>query len=96
MPDIYQFSELEFLAFFLVLIRMTAFVVSWPVFGVPLVPTPLKVLFGLILSLLIFPTLDWKTSTFNADLQSLSIVLLFIKEAFIGLTIGYLGRYFQL
>ncbi|MCB0389748.1 MAG: flagellar biosynthetic protein FliR [Bdellovibrionales bacterium] len=94
MPQIYQFSETEFLAFFLVMVRMTAFVVSWPVFGVPLVPSPLKILFGLILSLLVFPTLNINAEYIGADLQSMTIVLLFVKEVFVGLSLGYLGRLF--
>ncbi len=94
MPNLYQFSELEFLAFFLVLIRMSAFVVTWPIFGVPMVPSPLKILLGLVLALLIFPTSNWQEANLESSLQSMSMVMLFIKEAFIGLTIGYLGRLF--
>ncbi|MCB9025962.1 MAG: flagellar biosynthetic protein FliR [Bdellovibrionaceae bacterium] len=94
MPQIYQFSEIEFLAFFLVLVRMTSFLVSWPVFGVAQVPSSTKVLFGLVLSLLVFPTLNWKISGFSGNLQSMTIVFLFVKEAFLGLIIGYLGRLF--
>lgn len=94
MPQIYQFSELEILAFILVLVRMTSFVVSWPVFGVPVVPGPLKVLLGLVLSILLFPTLSWEDPSFMTHLQSLEIVMLFVKEAFLGLCLGYLGRLF--
>jgi flagellar biosynthetic protein FliR len=93
-PQIYQFSEIEFLAFFLVFVRMTAFVVSWPVFGVSMVPSPLKILFGFILSLMIFPTLKWQNTNLSLSLDSMNIVVLFVKETFIGLSIGYLGRLF--
>ncbi len=30
----YNFSEPELILFFMVLVRMTSFVVSWPVFGI--------------------------------------------------------------
>ena len=61
MPSVYQFSELEILSFFLVLIRLSAFIISWPVFGVPQVPGPLKVLLSLALALLVFPLVDTST-----------------------------------
>ena len=57
MPSVYQFSELEILAFFLVLVRMAAFVVSWPVFGVSLVPSPVKIMFAFVLSLMVFTSI---------------------------------------
>lgn len=94
MPQIYQFSEFEFLAFFLVLVRMTAFIVSWPVFGEALVPAPLKILLGLVMALVLFPTLSLEAMDMSSSLQSMNILFLFVKEAFIGLCIGYLGRLF--
>lgn len=92
MTEIYRFSESEFLAFGLVLIRLSSFVVSWPVFGVENVSTHVKVLFALVLSLVIFPTLRFPpdlASSVGPDLAVLSI-----REAFVGLSLGYLARMF--
>lgn len=94
MPSVYQFSEVEILAFFLVLLRMSAFVVSWPVFGVENVPASVKILLAFILSLLIFPIIGWQQMPITTSLVSMTIIWLAIKEIFIGLSIGYLARFF--
>jgi flagellar biosynthetic protein FliR len=91
-PDIYKFSEYEIIAFFLVLVRSSAFIVSWPVFGVPSVPNQLKILFALAIAFLLFPILD--RSLVGANFDSYSIIGLTIKEAFVGVILGYLGRMF--
>lgn len=90
--EVYRFNETEMLLFFMVLMRMTSFVVSWPVFGVENISAPIKVLFALILSLVIFPTLHWSPAQMDAVKGDL--ILLTVREAFIGLTIGYLARFF--
>ena len=92
MAPVYDFNEFEILAFFLVMMRMSAFVVSWPVFGVPNVPNTLKILFALLLSMLIFPVVDH--SALNEELLSTQIMILAVKEVFIGLVFGYLARCF--
>lgn len=92
MTEVYRFSESEILFFFLVLMRMTAFVVSWPVFGVENVGAHLKVLFGVVLALTIFPTLHWAPAQYEAIKSDL--ILLAIREVFIGLSLGYLARFF--
>jgi flagellar biosynthetic protein FliR len=88
----YQFSEAEMILFFMVLVRMTSFVVSWPVFGIENISAPLKVLFATVLSFMIFPTLHFTVAQTEAIKSDL--ILLAAREAFIGLTIGYLGRFF--
>ncbi|MEO0335589.1 MAG: flagellar biosynthetic protein FliR [Pseudomonadota bacterium] len=92
MAPIYDFNEFEILAFFLVVMRMSAFVVSWPVFGAPTVPNTLKILFALLMSMLIFPIVDY--SALNQDLLSTQIIVLALREVFIGLIFGYLAKFF--
>ena len=92
MPSIYNFSELEILAFFLVLIRISGFIVTWPVFGVNLIPSPAKILLGLAISILIFPVIKW--DGVSGQLDSLVIVWLAVRELFIGLVTGFLARMF--
>jgi flagellar biosynthetic protein FliR len=90
--EVYKFSEPQLLLFFLVLVRMTAFIVSWPVFGVETISPPIKILFGLVLTILVFPTLH-----FSVDQQivvSQSLLLMAAKEAVIGLLMGALARFF--
>lgn len=91
MPDIYKFSEPEIIAFFLVLMRMGAFLVAWPIFGSAQVPAPIKLFFSLCLSFLLFPVL--KTAgvlNFASD----ELIHLTIREVFIGVTLGFIARIF--
>ncbi len=92
MSEVYNFSQTEILLFSLVLIRMASFVVSWPVFGVETVPAHIKVLFATVLTLMVFPTLHWKP--FQTDALSGNMVMLVAREAFIGLAMGFLARFF--
>lgn len=88
----YQFSDTQIVLFCLVLVRMSAFVVAWPIFGVELVSNQLKILFALLLTLVVFPTLHWSTAQIEASTANL--ILLTCKEAFVGVAIGYLARMF--
>lgn len=92
MTDVYRFSEPELLLFFMVLVRMSAFVVSWPIFGVETISTQVKILFALLLTMVVFPTLNFSVAQMEAVKSDL--ILLAMREAAIGLAIGYLGRFF--
>ena len=50
---IFNFNEAQIIISFLIFVRMSAFVVSWPVFGAPNIPNPIKILFALISKTLI-------------------------------------------
>jgi flagellar biosynthetic protein FliR len=93
MTEVYRFSESEMLFFGLVLMRMTAFVVSWPVFGVENVSSQIKVLFALILTMVIFPTVGFDAGQ-AAAMHSSNLILLVAKEVFVGLSLGFLARMF--
>ena len=87
-----EFSELEVLAFALVMIRVSSFMVSWPVFGTSNVPISVKILVSLSISLMLLPVIGWKTM--NAAVISDQIVWLAIKEGCIGVMMGFLCRMF--
>ncbi|MGE0528249.1 MAG: flagellar biosynthetic protein FliR [Bdellovibrionales bacterium] len=92
MTEVYRFSEVEILFFFLVLVRISAFVVSWPVFSAANLSAPIKILFAVVLCLMIFPTLritEAQAAQLRADL-----ILLVAREAVIGLSLGYLSTFF--
>lgn len=80
------------MAFFLVLVRMSSFIVSWPVFGSVAVNSPTKILFALSLSLMVFPVVDW--SLVQGELGDSNMIWLALREAFIGLSFGFLARIF--
>lgn len=88
----FHFNETEILAFSLVLLRISAFVVSWPVFSVYSVPNHLKVLLSLCIAFLLFPVID-KT---GLDAQKLGqdVTWLAGKEVLTGLCLGFLTRTF--
>ncbi|MGE4133382.1 MAG: flagellar biosynthetic protein FliR [Bdellovibrionales bacterium] len=92
MTEIYRFSESEIIQFGLVLLRLSAFVVTWPIFGGETVGHHLKILFALILALVIFPTLG--APTYLPTVLGADLVLLVLREVFVGLTIGFLARVF--
>ena len=92
MTEIYQFSEPQMLIFFLVLVRVSSFIVSWPVFGVETISAHIKVLFALVLTMMIFPTLSFTAEQYAAVCPS--IIMMAAKEAFICLMMCYLARFF--
>ncbi len=92
MTEVYNFSQTELLLFGMVLLRMSAFVVSWPIFGSELMTNQVKILFALILTMVVFPTLKF-SPTQVLSLKG-DIMILAVREVFIGLSLGYLARFF--
>jgi len=92
MFEIYRFNELEILAFILLLVRISVFFAVWPVFGLNHVPHHTKILLSLLVAFILFPIIGWQS--LSKDIVSDLYILLIIKEAFIGVLIGYLARGF--
>lgn len=86
------FDEQQIIILFLVLLRMSAFVVAWPIFGVEQVPSSLKILLAVILSILVYPTLRVPAME-PGDLEKM-LIWLGLKELAVGLVLGYLMRLF--
>lgn len=89
---IFNFNEAQIIISFLIFIRMSAFVVSWPVFGATNIPNPVKILFALVLTIVMLPTIPVDLP--DEIVNSMNFIILIVKEAFIGLAIGFLGRLF--
>ncbi len=87
-----NFNENEILAFALVLIRVSAFIVTWPVFSVFNVPQPLKILFAVSISIVLFPVIPHKALVVQG--LGSEIMWLALKEALAGVVIGFLTRLF--
>lgn len=90
--NIYQLQEGQLLAFILILLRNTAFVVTSPILGTSSVPSPVKVLFSLLLSILIYPLAQ--VQSFDSLVIGEQIIFLSIRELMIGLFLGSLARMF--
>lgn len=90
MFDIYQWSEPKIIIFMLVFIRCLTFLLSYPVFGNPQVPTHLKVLLPLMLAFIIFPVI-WLGKHPEISFHD-AIIWMAIKESLIGLLLGSVVR----
>lgn len=90
--NLYQFPEGQILAFALVLLRVLAFFIAWPVFGTQLVPNSVKILLAIIFSLTVFPALHFS----NPELLTMgdNLILLVVRESAIGLVLGFSLRAF--
>ncbi len=91
-PGLQYLPEGQIVAFGLIFLRIFAFLIAWPVFGVNSVPMPMKILFAIILSMLFFPQAHLE----NFDLIKFSdqLYLICIREIFVGLFLGFLLRMF--
>lgn len=87
-----MFNETEMLAFALVLVRVSSFIITWPVFSVYNVPQPLKILLAVTISTVIFPVIS--RAGLSGEELSTSLLVLVFKELFVGLAIGFLTRLF--
>lgn len=71
---------------------MSAFLVTWPVFGGLNVPAPVKVLLSLLISITLFPVLK---ADFKHVFTSYSQVIFYVgKEVFIGLALAQVSYMF--
>ncbi len=91
-PDFGQSTEIQILTFALVMLRMAAFVFSAPLLSSTNVPIPLKVMFAVLLSVVLVPAANVITT--NLVVASENIILLALREVFIGLFLGFLMRMF--
>lgn len=85
-----NFSEPEILAFALVFLRVSSFLIAWPVFSVYNVPAHLKVLLSIIIALLLFPIIN--RSGLTAQGLEQNIAWLAGKEVLTGLCLGFMTR----
>ena len=90
-PGFQTFPEGQIIAFALVLLRLSAFVVSWPIFGSNTIPVQVKILLSLTLAVVMAPSVQIQ----NIDLVKIGdeIIFLSIREIAIGLFLGFLLRF---
>lgn len=83
-------NESQILLFALILLRMIGFVLSSAIFSLPAVSVQLKILFSVVLTMLIAPSLSLPGNMgFGEELP-----LLAAREVLVGLTLGFLTRLF--
>lgn len=92
MFEVYKLSQPEILGFVMVLIRMSAFIVTMPIMGAENVPKHAKVLLSLILAMLVYPTLALQKSNLQ-DIEA-AYIWVGLKEALMGVILGFISRLF--
>lgn len=90
--NIYYLSEIQLLAFALVLIRISAFLVAFPLVEGASMPPIVKILLSLVMTLVVYPTVNAKG--LSEDILTGSLFILCIKEAFMGLFVGFIAKFF--
>jgi flagellar biosynthetic protein FliR len=90
--SIYDLTENQIIVFALVLIRCTGFVMTMPVLSLTNIPGPIKVLLCLILTTVIFPVLPGQAP--STELINTSLIWLVMREAVLGLILGFVSRCF--
>jgi flagellar biosynthetic protein FliR len=88
-PNIYNFNENEIIAFALILFRVSAFIVVWPILGTSRIPNQIKILFALSITF-VFYSLIKKEEISNLD--NFFLIYLSIKEVVVGVILGFLVR----
>lgn len=82
-----NFTVENFEVFLLILVRISAFIVSAPFFSLSHVPGKIKVCLALYLSFLMYGVLAEQTVEYNGLIE---LAVLIIKEAAAGLLLGYM------
>lgn len=92
MQQLYAFSQLQLIAFAAVLLRISAFVVVWPIFSVFNVPQQVKVLLALSITFILFPLVGFMQIA--GDLGGTQLIWIVMREVAVGLTLGFVTRAF--
>ncbi len=86
------FLSTEYLdAFVLVLLRISAIIVTIPVISESTVPVRIKAALSILVSIIIFPMVSIQIPTISKH-HFLELIFLMIGEVMIGVTIGFLAR----
>lgn len=76
----------HFTVFLLILVRVSAFFVSVPLFSYRTIPAKVKITLAIVLAWMMYYTIDVEPFVVNGD-----YILLVVKEALIGLLLGLIG-----
>jgi flagellar biosynthetic protein FliR len=88
--DLFRLNEAEILLFGLALLRISSFFMTWPVFSIGNVPSPIKVLLSVAATMAVMPALP--RTGLEAKGFELALAGLAIKEVAIGLFMGAIAR----
>lgn len=83
-------NETEIMIFGLILLRVTAFFTSWPVFTQFMVPTPIKVLLSVTVTFAVFAVVP-RTGIAGQSYDTM-LTWIALRELLIGLAMGFVSR----
>lgn len=89
-----QLNEIQILMFGLILLRMTAFVVSSAIFSSPAVNVLVKILFSVVLTLCVYNAVATNEVVARVSAHQDLLVMMCIRELFLGLVLGFFTRIF--
>lgn len=93
MLSIYKIPETQMIIFVLVLLRISAFMVSSAFFSSPMIQMPIKLLLCLSLAMVLYPLAPIPEAG-RSVLFSNEVIILVVREVILGLTLGFLTRFF--
>lgn len=89
-----QLNEAQILMFGLILLRMSAFVVSAAIFNTSNIPAPLKILTAVVFTIVIFNPIATNESLVRLSESQGDLLLLAGREVLVGIVIGFVTRLF--
>lgn len=89
-----QLNEIQILIFGLILLRMTAFVVSSAIFSSPVVNVAVKILFSVVLTLCVYKSVATNEVVSRVSTLEDQLILICARELFLGLALGFFTRIF--
>lgn len=89
-----QLNEVQILLFALVLIRISAFIVSAAIFNSGQISAPLKILLAVTFTLVVYKPLSSNEVFARISEAQNDILILALREALIGVALGFVTRFF--
>ena len=89
-----QLNEVQILIFALILLRMSAFVVSAAIFNTQSISIPLKILISLVFTIVVYKNVATNEALVRMSESQADLLLLAGREVVIGLMLGFITRLF--
>ena len=89
-----QLNEIQILMFALILVRVSAFIVSAAIFSSNSISAPLKILLAVAFTLCIYKPISSNEVIARISENQGDLLLLTMREALIGVVLGFVTRFF--
>ena len=89
-----QLNEVQILMFGLILLRMSAFVISAAIFNTSNIPAHLKVLMSLVFTIVVFQSVATNAALVRLSEAQNDLILLAGREVLVGVVLGFVTRLF--